>query len=315
MVVILLQVVVYTSIMSAIVIELLKAGRLKMKNDARLQALSVFLKAQRSKITPQSVGLTAGTRRRTPGLRREEVAQLAGVSNTWYTWLEQGRDIKVSASVLDCVATALQLTVDERKYLYALALEKGAGAILSEKEETAQISPSLQKILQELKYCPTIISDRHCHIVGWNEAASQVFLNFTDIPFQQRNMIRLLFVRKEFQRLAVNWEQFARGYLSIFRAYYGQYVEDDWYDRFIADMEELHPGFNHLWEQSQVSSAPDVLLEFRHAKAGKMLFHLTSLQVHGDADLRCSIYTPAPDSMTEVKLRQLLENNLSMNEV
>ncbi|MFC3746521.1 helix-turn-helix transcriptional regulator [Paenibacillus sp. GCM10012306] len=280
-----------------------------MSNQTRLQALSDFLKARRAAISPSSVGLPEGTRRRTPGLRREEVAQLAGVSSTWYTWLEQGRDIKVSSSVLDCIATALQMTKDERKYLFALALETGAGSPVLPQEETSVISPSLQKILQELKYCPTIISDRRCGIVGWNEAAAHVFLNFSKLPAEERNMIRLLFVRKEFQRLAVNWEQFVSGYLSIFRAYYGQYVEDQWYDDFIAEMRETHPDFNELWEQSRVSTAPDVVLEFRHAKAGKMLFHLTSLQVHGTTDLRCSIYTPAGDSNTEAKLKQLLEQH------
>lgn len=281
-----------------------------MNNQTRLQALSAFLKAQRAKVLPQTVGLPAGTRRRTPGLRREEVAQLAGVSPTWYTWLEQGRDIKVSKSVLDCVAAALQLTVDERKYLFSLALETGSGAHALV-EELPEISPSLRRILQELRFCPTIISDRRCHIVGWNEAASHVFLNFQHIPVEQRNMIRLLFTRKEFQRLAVNWEHFIRGFLAIFRAYYGQYVEDEWYDRFLAEMKEVHPDFDRLWEQSEVSSAPEVLIEFRHAKAGKMLFHLTSLQVQGSSDLRCSIYTPAPDSSTESKLKQLMERSLS----
>ncbi|MDO3676452.1 helix-turn-helix transcriptional regulator [Paenibacillus ehimensis] len=281
-----------------------------MNHQTRLQALSAFLKAQRAKVLPQTVGLPAGTRRRTSGLRREEVAQLAGVSPTWYTWLEQGRDIKVSKSVLDCVAAALQLTVDERKYLFSLALETGSGAHTLV-EELPEISPSLRRILQELRFCPTIISDRRCHIVGWNEAASHVFLNFQHIPVEQRNMIRLLFTRKEFQRLAVNWEHFVRGFLAIFRAYYGQYVEDEWYDRFLAEMKEVHPDFDRLWEQSEVSSAPEVLIEFRHAKAGKMLFHLTSLQVQGSSDLRCSIYTPAPDSSTESKLKQLMERSLS----
>ncbi|GMX66962.1 helix-turn-helix transcriptional regulator [Paenibacillus elgii] len=281
-----------------------------MNHQTRLQALSAFLKAQRAKLLPQTVGLPVGTRRRTPGLRREEVAQLAGVSPTWYTWLEQGRDIKVSKSVLDCVATALQLTVDERKYLFSLALETGAGAHTLI-EELPEISPSLRRILQELRFCPTIISDRRCHIVGWNEAASHVFLDFQHIPAEQRNMIRLLFTQKEFQRLAVNWEHFVRGFLAIFRAYYGQYVEDEWYGRFLAEMKEVHPDFDRLWEQSEVSSAPEVLIEFRHAKAGKMLFHLTSLQVQGSSDLRCSIYTPAPDSSTESKLKQLMERRLS----
>ncbi|RNB75678.1 helix-turn-helix transcriptional regulator [Brevibacillus panacihumi] len=277
-----------------------------MERQTRLQALSAFLKAKRASILPESIGLAPGTRRRTPGLRREEVAQLAGVSTTWYTWLEQGRDIRMSTSVLDQIANALQLTIDERKYLYALALEAGSGAIV-QKEEPPEISPSLQKILDELRFCPTIITDRRFFIVGWNEAAAHVFLDFEQIPVEQRNMIRLLFTRKELQRLAVNWEHFTRGYLAILRVYYGQYVEDEWYDRFLGEMKSVHPDFEALWEQSEVKTAPEVLIEFRHAKAGKMLFHLTSLQVHGDSDLRCSIYTPAADSTTENKLKKLLE--------
>ncbi|MGN7469840.1 helix-turn-helix transcriptional regulator [Brevibacillus sp. SAFN-007a] len=283
-----------------------------MNKQTRLQALSSFLKAHRAKILPQSVGLAPGTRRRTPGLRREEVAQLAGVSSTWYTWLEQGRDIKVSPSVLDAVSTALQLTVDERKYLYALALESGPGVGTGlQKEEPPQISPALERILHELRSCPTIVSDRRLHIVGWNSAAAHVFLDFEQIPYEERNLIRLLFTRKELRRLAVNWEHFVSGFLAIFRAYYGQYVEDEWYGHFLNEMQQVHPDFQPLWEQSHVSSAPEVLLEFRHAKAGKMQFHLTSLQVQGSADLRCSIYTPDPQSSTEAKLRQLIDRPAS----
>ncbi|VTR20231.1 Uncharacterised protein [Actinobacillus pleuropneumoniae] len=231
---------------------------------------------------------------------------MAGVSTTWYTWLEQGRDIQVSSSVLDCVASALQLNADERRYLYSLALESGAEPY-TVKHEAVKISPSLQKIITELKYCPVMISDRKCNIVGWNRAAAYVFLDFDRIPPEERNMIRLLFTRREFQRLAVNWEQFASGFLSMFRSYYGQYVEDEWYDHFLEEMKNGHPDFNRMWEQSQVSYAPEVHLEFRHAKAGKMVYELTSLKVYGNDDLRCSIYTPAPDTTTEAKLRQLME--------
>lgn len=286
-----------------------------MNQQTRLQALSTFLKAQRAKIQPQSVGLAPGTRRRTPGLRREEVAQLAGVSSTWYTWLEQGRDIKVSPSVLDAVARALQLTVDERKYLYALALETGTGVGQDvQKDEPPQINPALKRILKELRSCPAIITDRRSHIVGWNEAAAHVFLDFEQIPYEERNLIRLVFTRKELRRLAVNWEHFVSGFLAIFRANYGQYVEDEWYEQFLSEMRQVHPDFHDLWEQSRVSSAPEVLLEFRHAKAGKMLFHLTSLQVSGNADLRCSIYTPDPNSATETKLRQLIDRPVSSSQ-
>lgn len=105
-----------------------------MNDITRIEALSTFLKAKRAQIKPESIGLPAGTRRRTPGLRREEVAQLAGVSTTWYTWLEQGRDIKVSSIVLDCISTALQLNNDERDYLYDLALETKSGITNQKKE-------------------------------------------------------------------------------------------------------------------------------------------------------------------------------------
>ncbi|WP_219837547.1 helix-turn-helix transcriptional regulator [Paenibacillus sp. R14(2021)] len=277
-----------------------------MNHPTRLKALSTFLAAQRAKLTPQAVGIEPGLRRRTPGLRREEVAQLAGVSSTWYTWLEQGRDIKVSASVLEAVSAALRLNSDERKYLFALALDTGTGISPPLQEETTVISPSLRRILRELHTCPTIISNRHCQIVGWNEAASHVFMDFERIPTEKRNMIALLFERKEFKRLAGNWEQFVSEFLAIFRAYYGQYVDDEWYDTFLREMSATYPEFNPLWEKSRVSTAPEVLIEFRHAKAGKMHFHLTSLQVQGESDLRCSIYTPDADSSTESKLRKLM---------
>jgi transcriptional regulator with XRE-family HTH domain len=277
-----------------------------MNDKSRLDALSTFLKAKRALIKPESVGLPAGTRRRTPGLRREEVAQLAGVSTTWYTWLEQGRDIKVSSIVLDCISTALQLNNDERDYLYDLALETKS-EMTNQKKNQSELSPSLKRILTELTYCPTIITDRHCHIVGWNQAAAHVFLDFEQIPNDQRNLIRLVFTRKELKALAVNWEHFAKGFLAIFRTYYGHYLGDEWYNQFIKEMSYSHSEFQDLWQQSQVSKAPEMMIEFRHAKAGKMLFNLTSLQVQGDMDLRCSIYTPVEETDTENKLKRLMK--------
>ncbi|MGE1047745.1 helix-turn-helix transcriptional regulator [Bacillus cereus] len=277
-----------------------------MNNKTRREALSAFLKTKRAQISPESIGLPAGTRRRTPGLRREEVAQLAGVSTTWYTWLEQGRDIKVSTLVLDCISKALQLNIDETDYLYDLAFETNS-EITSQKKDQSKISPSLIRILDELTYCPTIITDRHCHIVGWNPAAAYVFLDFEQIPNDQRNLIRLVFTRKELKALAVNWDHFVKGFLAIFRTYYGRYLDDEWYSQFIKEMSHSHPEFQDLWKESQVSKAPDMIIEFRHAKAGKMLFNLTSLQVQGDMDLRCSIYTPVGETDTENKLKRLMK--------
>lgn len=258
------------------------------------------------KLSQSPLDYLQGTRRRTPGLRREEVAQLAGVSTTWYTWLEQGRDIKVSSSVLDCISTALQLNNDEKDYLYDLALEPKS-EITNTKKDQIELSPSLKRILVELTYCPTIITDRHCHIVGWNHAAAHVFLDFDQVPYSQRNLIRLVFARKELKTLAVNWEHFAKGFLAIFRTYYGHYLGDEWYNQFIKEMSQSHSEFQQLWQESQVSKAPEMVIEFRHAKAGKMLFNLTSLQVQGDLDLRCSIYTPVEETDTEHKLKRLMK--------
>ncbi|WP_274654732.1 helix-turn-helix transcriptional regulator [Paenibacillus humicola] len=280
-----------------------------MPDTHRLEALGAFLRSKRASIKPQSVGLPAGARRRTPGLRREEIAQLAGVSATWYTWLEQGRDINVSAQVLDAIAGALRLTKDERDYMAALALGngQGIGADPAAAEDGPEIAPSLRRVLRELRSCPTILSDRRCHIVGWNRAAAHVFVDFDRIPFAERNLIRLLFTRKELRSLAVNWEHFVEGFLAIFRTYYGQYVGDEWYDRFIREMSGLHPEFQTLWQRSRVSRAPEVTVEFRHSRAGKMLFELTSFQVHGSTDLRCSVYSPVEGSGTESKLIRLME--------
>ncbi|MDR6879772.1 helix-turn-helix transcriptional regulator [Bacillus sp. 3255] len=275
-----------------------------MNTKERLQELSEFLTAHRARLKPGDAGLLGGSRRRTPGLRREEVAAIAGVSTTWYTWLEQGREIKMSVQVLDRIALALQLNEDERQYLFMLALEQPAPTAIV--DETPTVTPALRRIVDELRDCPAIISDRRCNIVGWNSAAAAMFLDFAGVPLEERNLIWLLFTRKELKALAVNWRDFARGFLAMFRSYYGQYVGDNWYSEFIERISERNPEFRAFWNQSDVSRAPEVLIEFRHAKVGKLLFDLTTLQIQGQTDLRCSVYTPSPGSDTAAKVRQLM---------
>lgn len=119
-------------------------------------------------------------------------------------------------------------------------------------------------------------------------------------------MIWLLFTRKELKALAVNWSDFAKGFLAMFRSYYGQYVGDNWYSEFIEEISERSKEFRALWNEGDVSSAPEVFIEFRHAKVGKMLFDLTTLQVQGRTDLRCSVYTPSIGSDTDTKIRLLM---------
>jgi transcriptional regulator with XRE-family HTH domain len=272
--------------------------------DIRLRALSEFLKLHRSKLHPGAVGLPDGMRRRTPGLRREEVAQIAGVSTTWYTWLEQGRDIRMSGQVLERIAFALQLNEEERKYMLQLADAGHEPAAL--KEELPGIGSALETIIEGLGHYPVLVSDHRCRIAGWNRAAAAVFMDFAQVPAEERNMIGLLFKRKEFKVLAVNWEDFARGFLSLFRFYYGKYMGDPWYREFIGKLSAENREFEAMWREYDVNSAPKVSLEFRHAKAGRMLFELTSLQVQGESDLRCSIYTPSQGTETLEKMTHLM---------
>ena len=275
-----------------------------MNDSLRRQSLSDFLKTHRTKLKPELTGLPVGKRRRTPGLRREEVAQLAGVSTTWYTWLEQGRDISVSTQVLDSVARALRLNEDERRYLFVLATGQQEYSIIN--PTIPKMSPATSLILDQFRYFPYIISDRKCNVVGWNKAAATVFIDFGSVPPEERNIIWLLFTRKEFKALASNWNDFIRGFVAIFRSYYGQFIGDPWYNEFIKMIQNNNPEFSTFWNHNEVSSAPEVSIEFRHAKAGKMLFDLTTLQIQGSNDLRCSVYTPSISSDTEEKIRNLI---------
>ncbi|WDL98788.1 helix-turn-helix transcriptional regulator [Alicyclobacillus sp. ALC3] len=275
-----------------------------MSDSSRHQSLSDFLRTHRAKLQPDSVGLPVGKRRRTPGLRREEVAQLAGVSTTWYTWLEQGRDISVSAQVLDSIASALRFNDDERRYLYVLATGHTEHVAINPAPPT--ISPAVRLIIDQLEHYPTIVSDRRCNVVAWNQAAAEVFIDFGKVPAEERNIIWLLFTRKEFKALASNWTDFIRGFVAMFRSYYGQYIGDPWYNEFIEMIQSRNSEFLTFWNHNEVNAAPDVSIEFRHARAGKMLFDLTSLQLQGSHDLRCSIYTPSVGSDTEEKIVHLI---------
>jgi hypothetical protein len=188
-------------------------------------------------------------------------------------------------------------------------LAHGQTASSAAAESPPVMSAATKLILSEFRHFPTMVSDRRCNIVGWNEAAARVFMDFSLVPPDERNIIWILFTRKEFKALAVNWSDFVRGFLAIFRSYYGQYVGDPWYNEFIEKMGKANPEFRNFWNHNDVSSAPEVFIEFRHAKAGKMLFDLTSLLIQGHNDLRLSVYTPSAGSDTEEKMRQLMRKH------
>ncbi|MCS7458674.1 transcriptional regulator [Paenibacillus doosanensis] len=173
-------------------------------------------------------------------------------------------------------------------------------------EEPSAISPTLQRILDYLCPCPAFIADRRCNIIGWNKAASAVMRSLGPISIEERNIVWLSFMKRELQELVVNWEDFAKDFLSIFRNYYGQYGADPWYAEFAEQCGRLNPQFTQLWQHSDLVTTPVTVREFNHPEAGNMHFEITSFQVYAHADLRCCVYTPLPESETETKMKQLL---------
>lgn len=271
-------------------------------------ALAHFLKTRRAHISPGDVGLPPGVRRRTPGLRREEVAQLAEVGVTWYTWLEQGRDINVSEAVLTRIADALKLNRDERLHLLMLARSSFP---MPPSPSSEPVSSVLQQLLDNQGINPTYLTGRRCDILAWNEAAAKVFGDFGSVPTEERNLIWLLFTNSEFRRRFVDWERYAQDLLAIFRAYSGRYMGDPWYVQFVTDLAEVNPEFEEWWQQHDVCSQFDQHRQITHPDVGGLSFEVITLYVNGDPDLRLCTYIGQSESDTIKKLHKLVATNFT----
>src|SRR6202012_441054 len=186
----------------------------RMPATANENLLGTYLKDRRAKLDPASFGLPL-TRRRTPGLRREEVAQRAHVSATWYTWLEQGRGGAPSADVLDRIARALMLTDAEREHLYLLGLGRPPQLRYRPIEG---ITPRLQRVLDALEFSPAIVKTATWDVVAWNSAAASVLTDYDALAAEQRNILRLMFLDPRARAMQTDWESVARFVVSSFRA-------------------------------------------------------------------------------------------------
>src|SRR5579864_5056867 len=180
----------------------------------RLQELGDFLRTRRAKLTPEEVGLPRGSRRKTPGLRRVEVAQLVGVSVDWYTWLEQGRSITPSTQVLERLVQTLRLDTQERTHLFLLAQQQPPPALLQEPEI---VSPALQRFLDQFGARPAFVSGRRWDILAWNDAGCAVFGDFRRMTTRERNTIWGIFTNPLSRQYVVDWEEDARQILAQFR--------------------------------------------------------------------------------------------------
>ncbi len=264
--------------------------------------LATFLRSCRARVSPEQVGLPGGTRRRTPGLRRAEVAQLSGVSPEWYTWLEQGRDIHVSVHVLECLARVLLLDPNERAHLFLLALRQPPPV---ETFSPTTISATFKQFLTQLGTIPTCVVDARLNVVAWNAASRVVFGDFAMRTAQERNLIWQLFT-SPVREANEEWEELARVYLAQFRAGYGRFINDPWWATQIAELSRISPEFRELWARHEVRSMSEGHKTMHHRLVGKLTFDFLWFQTVDSHDLRLLIHTPQSNSGTAEKIEQLL---------
>jgi transcriptional regulator with XRE-family HTH domain len=247
------------------------------------------------------VGLPHGVRRRTPGLRREEVAQLANMGTSWYVWLEQGRDVHPSAQVLESLAQALRLTPNERRHLFLLAGQPLPPHASSLEERT---SPELQQMLDDLNPTPAYAVGRRWDFLAWNKAADGLFaISEASSPYAH-NLVWRLFTSPT-MRERPNWEQVARGTLAEFRTASARYPGDRWFEELIEDLKQVSPEFCRWWPHHDVRSALDGHKVIEHPTLGHLEFEHITLQVLSNPDVRIMIYTPLTE--TRAKLQRFLE--------
>ncbi|PBC12332.1 helix-turn-helix transcriptional regulator [Mesorhizobium sp. WSM3859] len=272
--------------------------------DHRRRELGAFLRSRRERLSPDAAGIACGARRRTPGLRREEVAMIAGVGTTWYTWLEQGRDVRPSVEVLSALCQALRLDDAEQRHLFTLA-----GRQQPERRRIVQtkVEGPLLHMLQSLVLQPAYVVGPRWDVLAWNDAAVAVFGDYGQLEGDARNIIHGVFTDPHRRHLLVDWEQVARATLAAFRAESAKYTGDPDFERLIALMMRSSPEFREWWPQRDVVHRLSGLKHLRHPIAGAMTFEHMSLSIDDGSDMRLIVYTPLAEQNSVAKLKKLLE--------
>lgn len=246
--------------------------------------LAAFLKAHRERLSPAEVGLPSGNRRRTPGLRREEVAALAGVGLTWYTWLEQGRDIGVSALFLDNLARVMKLDAAERRHLFMLTHERPP----AEPGTTWCVLPPLvRRLMHDLPH-PAFVLNLRWDVLGSNALADALF-HFDKHPPARRNLLWLLFTDTALRERVVDWDEQAQLMLSSFRRDFTRATQSKDIAGLVNELEQVSPEFKSGWQQHQVHAHCNGVRHLR-IEGQSVPFEFTSLTVDEDRHLRLVVY-------------------------
>jgi transcriptional regulator with XRE-family HTH domain len=276
-----------------------------LPEDGRRRELGAYLRSRRERLTPADVGLAPGLRRRTPGLRREEVALLADIGITWYTWLEQGRDVKPSAELLTAIGAALRLDTAEKRHLFLLAGRPTPDRSPTEEE---RIEEPLSRMLTSLTAQPAYVMGRRWDVLAWNQAAEAVFGDYGALEGDACNIMHLVFANLRHRHMLMDWEQVARAALGLFRADSAKYVGDPAFERLIAELARLSPQFREWWPKRDVLQRLAGVKRLKHPAVGLMAFEHMSFAVDDGSDMKLIVYTPLVQENTIAKLDRLLND-------
>jgi len=263
--------------------------------------LGTFLRDRRTRLDPAAFGLGGG-RRRTPGLRREEVAQRANISPTWYTWLEQGRGGAPSADVLNRIAAGLMLTEPEREHLFILGLGRPPEARYRGAEG---VTPRLQRVLDALSPSPTLIKTATWDVVAWNDAAAALLTDYAKLPPDRRNILRMMFSDERVQAAQDDWLAVARFVVASFRADAMRAGAGAEIAQLVDELSQTSPQFAALWRANDVVGHAEGVKRIRHPKIGLIELEFSIFAVDGRPDLGMIVYNPVTSESAD-RIRSLM---------
>ncbi len=270
--------------------------------ERRRAELADFLRKRRASLKPDEVGLPNGGRRRTPGLRREEVAHLAGVGTTWYTWLEQGRDVRASLDVLEALARALRLTPAERTHLVLLGRGEEPPPCKSEE----RVSPTVRRTIDNLGHNPAYVLGRRWDYLAWNDATVALFGDLGAVPRPSRNHVWMHFMDPARREMFPDWTRSTRIVAAKFRADSARHIGDPEFEQLIGTLRKSSPEFCKAWKKHEVATSSSGRKEIHHPAVGTMWFEHAVFNPQETPEQRMILYTPLPDEDTPAKLAQLL---------
>lgn len=269
-----------------------------MTERERRQALADFLRTRRARLQPGDVGLPARSRQRTPGLRREDVAELAHIGVSWYTLLEQGHDVHPSRQVLHSLAHALKLNPVEEQHLLLLAGQELVAAPLPEGEA---VTPALRRVVDALDPHPAFVIGRRWDVLAWNRAAQLLFHFDEPCPPHSLNVVWRFFQREGVREMDAAWEAQAQNLIAQFRADYARYPGDESFQDVVEDLRRVSPQFHVWWERQDVRGLPDGPRTMRYPTLGVLHFDHVTFQASVTPELRVKVYVASVETATRLE--------------